>query len=248
MNLGAAAVLSAALAGAGRAAGWLTARAALVAAALGWGVLVGSGLTGFALVGVFFVTGSLLAARAGDPAGRRPVQVAANGWTAAAGAGLVPLAPDTGWALLAGGLAAAQADTWATEIGLRAGANPVLLTTGAGVPPGTSGGVTAAGTAGGVAGAAVLGAVAAGLGLPGKVVIAAVAAGILGMLADSLLGATVQVAYRCARCGGRTDHRIHCDAPTFRMSGWRWVTNDVVNAAATGLAGGFAVLLTLILL
>ena len=74
---------------------------------------------------------------------------------------------------------------------------------------GTDGGMTLLGTAGGVAGAGFIAGVSFVLGQRGLLVIAT--GGIVGMLLDSLLGATVQ---------GKV----------------RWMDNDTVNLAAT-LAG-----------
>ena len=127
-----------------------------------------------------------------------------------ANGGIAALAALAGnWAWFAGALATANADTWATEIGSRSPTLPRLVTTGARVPPGTDGGMTLLGTAGGIAGAAFL----AGLSLllVGRGALTIAAAGVLGMLLDSLLGATVQ---------GKV----------------RWMDNDAVNLAAT-LAG-----------
>jgi len=232
-----------------RAAGWVTTPAAALGAALSWVVLAWAGPAGLALLATFVVSGSLLA-RGGDrqPVGtrRRAVQVAANGWTAAAGAGLMLHAPDLGWAVFAGGLAAAQADTWATEIGTRATPVPRLITTGARVPAGTSGGVTALGTAGGIAGAGLLSLLVLALGLGPRLALTAGAAGVAGMLADSVLGAVAQRGFRCVRCDARVDSPTHCDATAVALPGWRRLSNDAVNAAATGVGGALGAAATLV--
>jgi uncharacterized protein (TIGR00297 family) len=226
--------------------GWLTRGAAAAATLVGTCALAGAGLPGMGLLGMFFVSGSMLAAwhrsTGGTVATRRTArQVWANGWPAALGGLLAPVAPGVGWAVLTGGLAAAQADTWATEIGGRARRQPVLITTGRSVPAGTSGGVTALGTLAGLAGAVLLAALGWGLGIPGPTAAAAAGAGTVGMLADSLLGATLQGAYRCPRCDAETETPEHrCGASATLVRGHRWMTNDVVNLAATAIGAALA--------
>ncbi len=145
----------------------------------------------------FFVSSSLLSTK---QARRNERQVLANG-------GIAALAALTGnWTSFAGALAAANADTWATEIGRFSPTSPRLITNGALVPTGTDGGMTLLGTAGGIAGAGFLAGMSFLLGQRHALAIAV--AGILGMLVDSLLGATVQ---------GKA----------------RWMDNDAVNLAAT---------------
>ena len=154
-----------------------------------------------------------------------------------------------------GALATANADTWATELGVLARSQPRLLTTGRPVPVGTSGGVTAAGFAAALAGATFIGAVGfllvqvaarvtTGAWLLSDWIIVPVAAisGFLGSACDSLLGATVQAIYVCDQCGVETERIVHrCGQPTRLSRGWRWLNNDWVNflaSAAGALVAG----------
>jgi uncharacterized protein (TIGR00297 family) len=177
------------------------------------------------------------------------VQVLANGGVAALCALLVPWQP---WAAgaCAGALAAAAADTWSTEIGRRSRHAPRMITTFTAVAAGTSGGITTLGTLGGLAGAAVLALAAQVTGLvTGSLALAVAAAGFGGMLFDSLLGATLQVRWRCAGCGAVTETADHAcpEAQLRRHSGLAWMTNDTVNLVATlvgSLGGALPQLLT----
>lgn len=149
-----------------------------------------------------------------------------------------------------GALAAANADTWATEIGGALGGTPRLLTTGREAPPGTSGAVSGQGLAAAALGAVSVGVVGAAFLMaegrrqelgPGLLnwLLAVGAGGFIGSLVDSLLGATVQAGYWCPHCQQHTERTVHhCGAPTKLSKGWPWLTNDVVNLAAT-CSGGF---------
>jgi uncharacterized membrane protein len=156
------------------------------------------------------------------------------------------------WDVAAGALAAATADTWATEIGAFSRRPPRLVTTLATVAPGTSGGITLVGTLGGVAGAAAMGALATALDSPGRAAgpglagpalgLAVALAGVLGMLVDSLLGAAAQARFECASCGQRFERaRALCHEPVRHIGGLAWLDNDGVNLGAT-LLGGLAAL------
>jgi uncharacterized protein (TIGR00297 family) len=246
------------------AAGWFTGPAAATGALLAWVVLRGAGFPGLALLALFVVSGSVVGrARRGNgkremgnadpvsrfpfplsrsPSRRRAAQVIANGWTAALGAALVPLHGESGWALLAGGLAAAQADTWATEIGTRATQPPVLITTGAPVLTGTSGAITPLGTAAALLGAALVGGAAGAMLRDARLGLAATGAGVLAMLADSLLGATLQTSYRCVVCAAPSDDPRHCGAAARPLGGPRRLSNDGVNFIATGVGAALCAL------
>ncbi len=146
-------------------------------------------------------------------------------------------------------IAPSAADTWATEIGLLWGGVPRSVITGRAVEPGSSGGVTLAGVGASVVAAALVAAAGAALLLPlgggaPDGFLAVGTGGVLGSLADSILGATVQGKRQCEACGALTERAIHrCGGATRHASGLAWVTNDVVNLAATavGAAGALAV-------
>ncbi len=132
-----------------------------------------------------------------------------------------PVDPAVFRLVFAGSLAAAMADTLSSEVGgLFDG--PRLVTTLERVAPGTDGAVTWQGTAAGVVGAATVAAVSLlFVTAPAAVVAGVVAlAGVTGMFADSLLGATVE--------GDR-------------------VGNEAVNLLATATGGAVAVVLAVAL-
>ena len=167
---------------------------------------------------------------------RDAAQVLANGGIAGLFVLLHAFFPEAAWpwAGCAAALAAANADTWATELGVLNPGPPVLITSGRPVERGTSGGVSLVGTLAALAGAALVAlfgvlfwtgrtGLAAGflptrlndlLGIgPSQVspsqglsLFALLAlSGLLGSLVDSLLGATLQAVYRCPACQKETE-------------------------------------------
>lgn len=95
--------------------------------------------------------------------------------------------------LVAAALSEAAADTVSSEYGQAMGDTAILITTGDRVPAGTDGGITQPGTVAGLFAAAVVAAVCFATRLVSlrQAGVAAVAA-FLGMLTDSLLGATLE--------------------------------------------------------
>lgn len=126
--------------------------------------------------------------------GRSAAQVLAN-LSVAAGC-FVLSAVSRSPIFLVGAVAAfseAAADTVSSEIGQARGETALMITTWQAVPAGTSGGVTAIGTAAGIAAATLVTLFSAWVGVfPGKWLAPSILAAILGMISDSLLGATVE--------------------------------------------------------
>jgi uncharacterized protein (TIGR00297 family) len=218
--------------------------------ALGGGAWVAPAVAFFGLSSALSKVGRRRKATAARRAAKGDVrdlgQVAANGGVAALALVAHVLAP-AAWApacyaAFLGALATAAADTWATELGTLAPGRPRSVRTGRPVPPGTSGGVSAWGMLASAAGAASVavaawatgGAALAATG-PARLVGAATLAGVVGALADSLLGATVQAQYRDPATGARTERPASAAGRHPLVRGHPRVTNDAVNAAATAV-------------
>jgi uncharacterized protein (TIGR00297 family) len=221
----------------------------------GWlgAVIVGTSIFGFGgldwglLLIAFFVSSSLLtrykesakvaAAEAFAKGGPRDLgQALANGGVAAAIALLSILTGEARllFAAFVGAVAEANADTWATELGILARQQPRLITNGRAVPAGASGGVTGFGTLSGLGGAALIGGLAALFRGDGRLLLVGAIAGLAGSLFDSLLGATVQAIYYSDKRGKETERPIDRDgSPNRHLRGWRWMNNDVVNLLGT---------------
>lgn len=249
-------LLSAAVAAGAYRWGALTTSGAWAAACVG-GILLGCGGWPWAVLLLgFFLPSTLLSfvaqarkaplkARFAKSDARDAAQVLANGGVAALCALGQAWHPGPGWwVAAAGALAAATADTWGTEIGVLSPAPPRDLRHWRPVPPGTSGAVSLLGLLAAALGSLWLGLLAlGGTGLRGGLAVAL--GGFLGALADSLLGATVQVVYFCPACGQTTEHHpLHtCGHPTHPVQGWRGLNNDGVNFLATFVGALVAVLL-----
>lgn len=220
------------------------------------GVVFGSGgLPWAALLLTFFISSSLLSrafARRKQGVGEKFSkgsrrdwgQVAANGGVGAVLALLYAVLPEQDWiwAAFAGAMAAVNADTWATELGVLSTRPPRLITSGREVEKGTSGAISLLGTAAAFAGAMLVG-IMAMLFRPGgwDILLAAVLGGMAGSLFDSFLGATVQAIYYCPSCCKETERYPQhiCGTPTRRTRGWSWLNNDWVNLACS-LLGALA--------
>ncbi|MDI6769405.1 MAG: DUF92 domain-containing protein [Anaerolineales bacterium] len=172
---------------------------------------------------------------------RDAAQVLANGAVASLFAGLHFFFPQANWPWLAfaASMAAVNADTWATELGVLNPTPPRLITNGKAVDRGTSGAISLYGTLSALAGAALVAILAAALSpynnpsLITYYFLLITLAGITGALFDSLLGASVQAIYRCPQCDKETErHPIHtCGAQTTQIRGWKRLNNDMVNLA-----------------
>ena len=210
---------------------------AVSAVVVGTAITVGLGLPGLAPMVAFFVLGSAatrLGYRVKAARGIAQERGGARGWRHAWANGGVPallavlagMAPPGVRDLLAiayaAAVATAAADTCSSEVGKAWGRRTFLITTLRPVPPGTEGAVSLEGTLGGFAGALAVGATGVAVGLFGWPVALLVAvAGLLGSLAESLLGTVAE------RRG--------------------WMDNNLLNAANTAIGALLATLIVRLL-
>ena len=210
---------------------------ALSAVVIGTTITVGTGPAGLAVMVAFFVVGSAatrLGYRVKAARGIAQERGGARGWRNAWANGGVPalLALFAGltppglrelYALAyAAAVATAAADTCSSEIGKAYGRRTFLITTLRPVAPGTEGAVSLEGTLAGAAGALLVASVGGALGLYPWALVALVAlAGLLGSLAESVIGTVAE------RRG--------------------WLDNDLLNALNTALGAGIVVVLARLL-
>jgi uncharacterized protein (TIGR00297 family) len=235
-------------------------RSGAYAAAISGGLIFGlGGLPWAVLLLTFFISSSALSrAFARRKAGlsekyskgsqRDWGQVLANGGLGAGLAVVHACLPGQTWPWIAfaGAMAAVNADTWATELGVLNPSLPRLLTTWRPVERGSSGAISMLGSLAALAGAGLV-ALLAYLFFPAMgcapIWVGVTLGGAGGAFFDSLLGATVQAIYWCPNCKKETErHPRHlCGTETTQMRGWSWLDNDWVNFCAS-LAGALLAL------
>lgn len=227
----------------------LTLNGAIAAAIIGSLIWIGGGFYAWGLLGVFFVTSSFWSSykderkyhlyHLHEKGGQRDViQVMANGGVAAFCCLSYLISGQICFLLgTAVSIAAATADTWASEIGVLSSKPPRSLLTMKPIKTGMSGGVSLLGTLSQIAGSSLI-AILSLIGLKlfyklpmeGLTVFMLISGmGVLGSIIDSLLGAYVQAKYECRICQIVTERLYHHGVKTKLIKGIPFMTNDIVN-------------------
>ncbi len=154
------------------------------------------------------------------------------------------------WLGFAAALAAVNADTWATELGVLNPTPPRMITNlSRRVEKGTSGGISLFGTLASLFGSSMIALLAVLLSPTGALNVNSffliAAAGLAGSLFDSFLGGTVQAMYYCPSDKKETEkYPLHtCGTETVHIRGWKWLDNDWVNFACSAFGVVIALLL-----
>jgi uncharacterized protein (TIGR00297 family) len=228
----------------------LSTSGAVAAILVGAAVHAGMGVRGSVATVSYFASASALGRLPGQKHSvqqrgnrRDAVQVLANGGPAACfslfNAQSSASFQDFAATAFYGSLAAATADTWATEVGTRWGGLPRSIATGRQSLPGESGAVTPVGLAASVMASLAIAALARpGAENPQARAISCALGGVAGSVTDSLLGALVQEQRWCEKCGVRTEFPVHtCGDRTTRVSGVPRLNNDAVNFLGVFVGG-----------
>lgn len=178
-------------------------------------------------------------------------QVFGNGGVATLFAALHFFFPESiiPWVGFAAALAAVNADTWATELGVLNPHPPRMITNlNKVVEKGTSGGISLIGTLASLTGSALIAFLASLLTDNWSIFLLITFSGLAGSLFDSLLGGTVQAMYFCPTDKKETEKHPHhtCGTETIHIRGWKWLNNDLVNFSC-GAFGMLAAMLFILL-
>jgi uncharacterized protein (TIGR00297 family) len=225
--------------------GWLDAGGAVVAGILGLIIWIGGGWFPWILIGLFFLSGSILSkveasnqlvsgSKLGKP--RDFMQVLSNGAVAmicmiwyGISRGELP------FFLFCVSIAISTSDTWSSSIGNWAGGKVVDIFNFRPLPVGISGGVSWQGTLSGLAGAAIIGWL--GFRWGGSKPLPIILFGFLGMLADSAIGSKWQVRYQL---DGKLLEDDAGGIGLIPQKGYKWLTNDLVNLLSNTIMTIFA--------
>lgn len=139
---------------------------------------------------------------------------------------------------------AGVADSFASDLGITSDGKVVSILNFKEVPRGMSGGVSLFGTLSALTTSVVVALIIFAIGEIGVTGLWITAlSGFMGTIVDSILGASIQRAYKCKECGKMTERKTHCGIPTERVKGWEIVDNNVVNAVSLMIAGAISIAL-----
>ncbi|KAB2338518.1 DUF92 domain-containing protein [Cytobacillus depressus] len=238
----------------------LTLSGSLAAFVIGICVSIGFGIEGLLLLGFFFISSSLwskykrkfkmnIEQRHEKGSRRDWAQVAANGGAAALFSMLNLVIPDPAWIFgFSISAAAANSDTWASEIGSLSKKPPVFIRTFKRTDAGTSGAISLLGTVAALCGSFTIAALAFFLfHLPLTDFFIIFIFGFAGNIIDTLFGAFGQVVYQCKICGAEIESTIHCRNKTIHKRGLLVMNNDFVNFSSCFLSASLGMLFTSLL-
>lgn len=233
--------------------GYLTTSGSIAAMFVGTGISYGLGWKGLILLGVFFLTSSLLSRykqqekkamenKLEKGSTRDAVQVLANGGFATVSSilyGITDISLFIG--LFCVLLAAANSDTWASEIGSLSKKRPFSIRSLRREEIGTSGAISILGTIAAISGSAII---AFGtyflFHFSLLEIMLIICFGFLGCIIDTILGAFIQGQFLCSQCNQHVEKRWHCGHQTLKISGYSFINNDVVNIVSGVFAAIFS--------
>ena len=127
-------------------------------------------------------------------------------------------------------VAAANSDTWGTELGEMSSKMPIDIISGQEVSPGESGGITLFGTIGAMIGSSIIGALGYYWTFDMRIMLIVIVAGFLASIVDSILGSTIQARYISTDGSLITEKYKNA---FYLYTGQKNINNDIVNLYCT---------------
>jgi uncharacterized protein (TIGR00297 family) len=216
---------------------------------------------GLLLIGAFFLSSSIwsklfssskkeIEGRLAKTSVRDWQQVAANGGPSVLFILLFHFTGNDWWLYsFAAAVAAANSDTWASEIGPLSKESPLSIRSFSRVEKGTSGAVSLIGTISSIAGAVFISFLFFFFmdSFNWPMFIMLTAAGFLGNVFDTIAGAYWQAEFSCRVCNATTESAVHCGTATGRSKGYPWLNNEAVNFLSSLFAGVILFLILVII-
>ena len=137
------------------------------------------------------------------------------------------------------------ADTLASDIGVLSKSEPINILTFKKGERGLSGNISFLGLTSALIGSLLIGTIYY-IGMDKSITsfIIIILSGFLGSLIDSILGASIQVKYKCTKCKKITERKEHCGKKTNYYKGIKWIDNNLVNLLSNAIV--FIILLIIL--
>ena len=137
------------------------------------------------------------------------------------------------------------ADTLASDIGVLSKSEPINILTLKKGERGLSGNISFLGLTSALIGSLLIGTIYY-IGMDKSITsfIIIILSGFLGSLIDSILGASIQVKYKCTKCKKITERKEHCGKKTNYYKGIKWIDNNLVNLLSNAIV--FIILLIIL--
>ena len=142
-------------------------------------------------------------------------------------------------------MAESLADTLASDIGVLSKSEPINILTFKKGERGLSGNISFLGLTSALIGSLLIGTIYY-IGMDKSITsfIIIILSGFLGSLIDSILGASIQVKYKCTKCKKITERKEHCGKKTNYYKGIKWIDNNLVNLLSNAIV--FIILLIIL--
>ena len=145
-------------------------------------------------------------------------------------------------------IAIATGDTLATEIGLLSSNKPKLITNFKDVEAGKSGGITILGIFASIIGIIIIiiSSLVIGFVLNYYSIFAIIIGSFVGILIDSIIGATIQAQYYCVDCKKYSELQYHHKKKNELTKGYSFIDNNIVNLLSTTIGSVLSILIIII--